>query len=101
MSTKKTLGKAAKLTPKTKTVETPNIRQSNDTETNVLSGGTKTVEQTNNQPTVSEAKGAGTFNGDLRQIPRKKPVRQERPKLREPKVKPRIILKNEIKSPNR
>lgn len=69
-------------------------QQPKNTRSGSLSGNDQVNDQTNNTPSQSEAKGAGTFNGDLRQLPRKKPVRQERPKLREPKIKPKIYVGN-------
>ena len=71
MSKKTTIGKSA------------NSRQANQTN-----------EKNVNQPSISEAKRGGTFDGDLRQLPQTKPIRQARPKLREPKVKPRIFVKD-------
>ena len=41
--------------------------------------------------TKNEAKKAGTFDGDLRNLPPIKPVRQERPKRKDPPTKPRVL----------
>ncbi len=61
----------------------------------------RTDEKNVNQPSTSEAQRAGTFDGDLRQLPSGKPVRQARPKLRQPPVKPRVYVKDaEIKTDN-
>ena len=50
-----------------------------------------------NQPQLSEAKRGGTFNGDLRDIPQTKPVQVERPKLEQPKTKPRVYVPPTVK----
>ena len=42
--------------------------------------------------TKNEAKKAGTFDGDLRNLPPVKPVRQERPKRKDPPTKPRVLI---------
>jgi hypothetical protein len=42
--------------------------------------------------TKNEAKKAGTFDGDLRNLPPVKPVRQERPKRKDPPTKPRVLV---------
>lgn len=59
---------------------------------NPSSSVVQTSGQTNGEPVQFEAKGAGTFDGDLRQLPQTKPIRQERPKLRQPNIKPRIYV---------
>lgn len=51
----------------------------------------------NDKPCVSEAKGAGAFIGDLRDLPKTKPVQQEQPKPGEPKTKPKVYKDPTIK----
>jgi hypothetical protein len=48
--------------------------------------------QENDASTKTEAKKAGTFDGDLRNLPPVKPVRQERPKRKDPPTKPRVLI---------
>lgn len=52
---------------------------------------TDKVMQENDTSTKTEAKKAGTFDGDLRNLPPVKPVRQERPKRKDPPTKPRVL----------
>ncbi len=48
-------------------------------------------ETANSQPEESKANSAGSFNGDLRQIPPSEPIRKERPERKPPKIIPREI----------
>jgi hypothetical protein len=54
----------------------------------------------NNAPSESEIKRAGEFKGDLRDILPTKPVRQDRPKLADPKVDPKPYVKPIVKKPD-
>ncbi len=47
-----------------------------------------------------EAKKAGTFNGDLRDLPSTRPPQVERPKREEPKNEPRVYVKDARIKPN-
>ena len=49
------------------------------------------ITQENDASTTTEAKKAGTFDGDLRDLPPVKPVPQERPKRKDPPTKPRVL----------
>ena len=48
--------------------------------------------QESDASTKNEAKKGGTFDGDLRNLPPVKPVRQERPKRKDPPAKPRVLI---------
>jgi hypothetical protein len=50
------------------------------------------TEQTGEKPAISEAKRAGTFDGDLRDLPQTKPIQRQQPKLEQPKIKPRVYV---------
>jgi uncharacterized protein involved in type VI secretion and phage assembly len=54
----------------------------------------------NNAPSESEIKRAGEFKGDLRDIPPTKPIRQDRPKLADPKVDPKPYVKPIVRKPD-
>jgi len=48
--------------------------------------------QENDASTKNEAKKAGTFDGDLRDLPPVKPIVRERPKRKDPPTKPRVLI---------
>ena len=52
-------------------------------------------------PRVSEIQAAGTFNGDLRQLPPIKPQQQERPQRQAPPIKPRKLRRESLIKPDR
>jgi hypothetical protein len=53
-----------------------------------------------NVPGVSTATKAGEFNGDLRDIPPGKPIRQGSPELKDPKIKPKPYIPPTVKKPD-
>ena len=99
MIKKKTFGKTANL-PEKKS-EQDNCQKKART-SDVSEEGNQSDKKTtaDDQPSVSEANGAGTFDGDLRDLPRTAPIRKERPKREDPKIKPKVLVKDEIIKPD-
>ena len=62
----------------------------------VCSGSVKNVRKKNvkSDPKISNAESAGTFTGDLRDVPKTKPVRQQRPQKEAPKIIPKAIVRD-------
>jgi hypothetical protein len=68
-----------------------NTRQ-NTSKTAVRMTDKNKITQESDASTKNEAKKAGTFDGDLRNLPPVKPVRQERPKRKDPPTTPRVLI---------
>ena len=89
--------KAAESRKKNQAARKPPDRQTKNSESNVSTDSVQNAGQ--NGDSSSMARGAGTFDGDLRRLPPTKPAVQERPKLREPKIKPKIYVKDKKINP--
>ncbi len=90
------------------TVESPKTAaELNDCQTkpeesnNTGSAARKEQEQTTDKekPCISEAKGGGAFNGDLRDLPNTKPVQQENPNREPPKITPKVLPPKKVTKP--